>query len=93
MLNWIILVSTALFGVSAGAVLGTRARVGRRFPATPGLADIAVLAVLFTGAAIQHWRVWGLWLHFAGWVGLCIVCGTVAQWVKPTPRLTHELTQ
>ena len=93
MLNWIILVSTALFGVSAGAVLGTRARVGRRFPATPGLPDIVVLAALFSTAALEHLRVWGQWLHFAGWVATCIACGVVAQWIKPAPRLTHELTQ
>jgi hypothetical protein len=93
MLNAVIVVSVALFGVSAGAVLGTRARAGRRFQATPALADILVLAALFAGAYAVRLHVWGAWLHFIEWVATAMAAGAMAQWLKPRPQLTHGLTQ
>ena len=93
MLNAVIVVSVALFGVSAGAVLGTRARAGRRCQATPALADIAVLAALFAGAYATRLHVWGAWLHFLGWVATAMAAGALAQWLKPRPQITHGLTQ
>jgi hypothetical protein len=93
MLNAIIVVSVALFGVSAGAVLGARVRAGRRFPATPAVADIIALGVLFAAAYAIRLRVWGEWFHFAGWVASCMACGALAQWLKPRPQMTHGLTQ
>jgi len=108
MLNAVIVVSVALFGVSAGAVLGTRARlahpakpepgssgtpVGRRFQATPALADVVVLAALFAGAYAARLHVWGAWLHFLGWVATAMAAGAIAQWLKPRPQVTHGLTR
>ena len=92
MLNAVIVVSVALFGVSAGAVLGTRVRAGRRIPATPALPDVLVLAALFAGAYAARLHVWGAWLNFLGWVATAMACGLVAQWLKPRPATTHGLT-
>ena len=93
MLNAVIVVSVALFGVSAGAVLGTRARAGRRFQATPGAADIGLLAAVMIAAYLLHVHIWRHWLNFAGWLAVCVAGGTAAQWIKPAPRMAHRLTQ
>ncbi|HZQ90430.1 MAG TPA: hypothetical protein VFA60_01400 [Terriglobales bacterium] len=91
MLNALVAISLALFGVSAGAVIGTRIRAGRRVPALPALADIALLGALLGAAYYVRLRVLGP--NFFAWLAICLGCGALVQWLKRLPRGLHGLTQ
>jgi hypothetical protein len=91
MLNAFVAASVALFGISAGAVIGTRLRAGRRVPAMPSLVDIVLLPALLAAAYYVRLRVLGPSLF--AWLAICIGCGALAQWMKRLPRDLHGLTQ